>query len=343
MKYILPLFLLTIQLTFGQKSNTGYLLTGRIKNGDTLQKVTLLNSVSSRMDSTQIKNSQFNFTGHVDYPCFAFIKVDNNMQQVIWLSNDSIQVDFDITQNALQISQIKGSQDAIDRLYHSTTLLPLYQQKKFQQINDSIRAYVRTHSNSLYSVNLISTYMEVLGSSATKELLASISTKAKQSKEAQYLAQRIQRAETNTLGKMVQDFSLPDTTGQVRRLSSFIKPYTIIHFWASWCLPCREHSPELVAFRRATDVNQVQFVGISLDENKQAWNRAINKDKMNWIQLSDLKGFDGKVVKDFSVISIPYLLLIDKNYKILATTLEDAKRIIDGKWTDLMLFFRSRF
>jgi thiol-disulfide isomerase/thioredoxin len=329
-KYILLLFLIA-HLTFGQKSNTDYVLVGRIKKGDTLQKATLLNTVSGKEESTRIKNGQFVFTGHVEYPSFAFIKADNVTQQVIWLSNDSIQVDFDVNQNALQINQIKGPQDAIDHLYHSTTLYPLYQQKKYQQINDSIRAYVGAHLNSFYSVNLISTYMEVLGPSATKELLASISTNAKQSKEAQYLAQRIQRAETNTLGKKIQDFSLPDTTGKARRLSSFIKPYTNIHFWASWCVPCREHSPEMVAFRKATDPNQVQFIGVSLDENKQAWIRAIQKDKMNWIHLSDLQGFDGEVVKSFSVISIPYLLLVDQNYKILATTLEDAKRLIQEK------------
>jgi thiol-disulfide isomerase/thioredoxin len=331
MKYVLFLFLLLSQLACGQQKNSGFVLTGHIKNGNTLQQATLLNSVSGKQYSAQIKNGQFVFTGQVAYPCFAFITADNSTPQVIWLSNDSIQVDFAVSQHALQIDRIKGSQDAIDRLYHSTTLYPLYQQKKYQQINDSVRRYVRAHLNSFYSVNLISTYMAVLGPSTTKELLASIATPAKQSQEAQYLAQRIQRAETNTLGKTINDFSLSDTVGKARRLLSLIKSYTLIHFWASWCVPCREHSPELVAFRQATDVNQVQFVGVSLDENKQAWIRAIKKDKLNWIHLSDLKGFDSKVVNDFSVTSIPYLLLIDQNYKIVATTFDDAKRIIHGR------------
>jgi peroxiredoxin len=336
MKYILILFLLVAQLTYGQKAARNFTLVGRLENGNTLRQATLLNSVSGKRDSVTIKDGQFMFTGHVDYPCFAFVSVSKLLQQVVWLSNDPIQVDFAVGrsqqgQPELRMQQISGSQDAIDRFHHVTTLYPLYQQKKYQQINDSIRAYVGNHTKSFYAVNLISTYLEVLGASTAKELLAANIPEAKQSIEAQYLVQRIQQAETNALGKTVPDFTLPDTANKTRRLSTLLKPYTLIHFWASWCVPCREHNPELVALKRTADTNKLQLVGISLDKTKAAWIRAIHKDKLDWIHLSDFQEFDGDVVKRFSVTSIPYLLLIDQNRRVLATNLEDAKRLINER------------
>lgn len=338
MKITLSFLLLISQFALCQTPHPkpGFVLIARVSNVDTLQRAFLINSISGKQDTASINGGQFIFTGRVDYPCFVIVSVDKYEPFTIWMDNDTLQVDFELMKQeagkyGLQVQQIKGNQDAIDRLHHFKTLLPLYYQNKYQQIADTIRHYVSLHKNSFYSVNLISSYVRQIGPSTAKELLASISPAAKQSREATYLTMRIQQAEANTLGKLINNFALPNKGNKVQTLSTLIKPYTLIHFWASWCKPCREHNPELVDLNQSVDKNKLRLISISLDENRQAWLKAIQKDKLSWIQLSDLQGFDSEVLKQFALVGIPYVLLIDQDYKILATTLADAKSIIFRK------------
>lgn len=338
MKSILLILLFITRFAFCQlpRSETGFVLTASVSNTDTLHRAVLINPESGKKDTTNVDKGRFTFKGRVDYPCFVIISVDQYDPFTIWLSNDTIQVHFDLLKQTtgtygLQAQQIKGNQDAIDRLHHFKTLLPLYYQNKYQQIADTIRNYVSLHKNSFYSVNLIATYIGQLGPSAAKELLALISQTAKQSKEATYLAQRIQQAEVNILGKSINNFTLPDKNNKIQPLSTLVKPYTLIHFWASWCKPCREHNPELVALNRLAEKAQLQLISISVDESRPAWLNAVQKDGLSWPQLSDLRGFNSPVLKQFALVGIPYVLLIDQNYRILATTLVDAKRIILDK------------
>jgi peroxiredoxin len=222
----------------------------------------------------------------------------------VWLSNESIEANFQlVAQGAngymLQTTRVKGATDAQDYLDHIQSFLPLYRQKQYQAIADQIRAYVYTHRQSFYSVHLIGTYLEPLGASTAKELLRSIKPAAKQSLEATSLELRIKTAEENRLGKPIANLVLQDAKNQSRPLSSLLRPYTLIHIWASWCKPCREHNSQLVALHQEVDADQVQLIGISVDTNLQAWHNAISKDKLSWPQLSDPHDFKGEVAKAF--------------------------------------------
>lgn len=61
-------------------------------------------------------------------------------------------------------------------------------------------------------------------------------------------------------------------------------------------------------------------LGVSLDQpgKKDAWLQAIEKDGLNWTQLSDLKGWSNEVAVQYGVRSIPANYLIDPSGKIIA-------------------------
>ena len=64
----------------------------------------------------------------------------------------------------------------------------------------------------------------------------------------------------------------------------------------------------------------LEIISISLDDNKQAWLKAVEEDKIQWIQLADLAGFKGsRVARDYKISQVPTVYLIDPQGEILCT------------------------
>ena len=123
------------------------------------------------------------------------------------------------------------------------------------------------------------------------------------------------------IGSVAPDFSLPDASGKMISLSSFKGKYVLVDFWASWCSPCRQENPNVVAaFQKFRDKN-FTVLGVSLDEKKADWQKAIMKDNLTWTHVSDLGGWNSAVVPLYKIEGIPFNVLIDPQGKILATSL----------------------
>lgn len=137
----------------------------------------------------------------------------------------------------------------------------------------------------------------------------------------QSLAQQKPAASAPSEAAMAPDFTLPDVNGKPVSLNSFRGKYVLVDFWASWCGPCREENPNVVAAYNKFKDKNFMILGVSLDKEKSAWLKAIKDDNLTWNHVSDLKFWNSAVVPLYGFEGIPYNVLIDPQGKIIAKEL----------------------
>ena len=80
------------------------------------------------------------------------------------------------------------------------------------------------------------------------------------------------------LGGAVQadpvDFSLPDIEGKARTLSEFRGKWVVVNYWATWCPPCLEEIPDLIAFHDRHQDKDAVVIGINFEDIPPAQLRA---------------------------------------------------------------------
>lgn len=134
-------------------------------------------------------------------------------------------------------------------------------------------------------------------------------------------------------GDAITDVSLTDQNGNPVMLSAYVPKgkVVLIDFWASWCAPCIKEMPNLVKAYNTYKAKGFEIVGISVDEDDDAWEKAIKANNMSWTQLIDANGTAANI---YGVQSIPHTLLVDQNGTIVATQLRGGA--LEAKLAELL-------
>ena len=139
------------------------------------------------------------------------------------------------------------------------------------------------------------------------------------------MAARIQALEGVDVNAVAPDFTLQTPEGEDVALYDVKGKLKIIDFWASWCGPCRMENPNMVKLYAEFKDKGLSVISVSLDEKKDKWVEAIKKDGLTWLHLSDLKGWQGDVIKKYNIDAVPTIFVLDENNRIIAKNLRGEK------------------
>ncbi len=298
------------------------------------------------IDSAKVTDGKFTLKGTIEQPEMCYLLNEKlHFRVPVYLENSDINITVDV-KNPKDV-KITGSeaQAAFDAYteeakVYNDKLEDLYKQyseaqekgddallKKidstYYAVDDEKTAftknYIGSHNKSLAVPYIL--YRELSYYLEVKELdsmLHVIDTTLSSSVYYKLLDDKVKTLYNVAVGKKAPDFTLNDTSGTPVSLSQFQGKYLLIDFWAAWCRPCRAENPNNVKLYADYKDKGFDILGVSFDDNREAWIKAIKQDGLSWTQVSDLKGWNSAAGKLYGVSAIPHTVLLDKDGIIIA-------------------------
>lgn len=333
-KPILLLFLTFCITAFAQKQKSFPLIgkTKDIQNGTYLKIYDLDNK--KIIDSCVVIKNEFSYKNQkLDFPLeIILINEKTSEENRIWLEKEKIYFDGSI--KGFSNAEIKGSALAIRAKKYNEERTEANIGRDFYKALDFNKLYAKNHPDNELSLALLNTWGTEIENKELTEIFNLFPKNLKKSKYGRKVNELINLKKDLKIGDKIIDISLKDSKNKLINTSDLKGKIILFEFWASWCGPCRASFPELkITYEKYKDKG-FEIYAISLDKDYDKWIKAVEKDGLLWLNVSDLNGYDSSVVKTFGINGIPANFLIDENGIIQAKDLRGE--FLDKKVLELV-------
>lgn len=348
-KILLPLALLALAMTAcdttpkytingtveGEQEGTVYLMKYNGREADTLAEAPIkagkfkLEGTTDNIDyaalivagkkgGTPIMLENAQFTATLNPADNSTSKVEGTESQKIWnefmaISNDARKQQSELYKEYNTAKQEKNEEKAKEI------------ENKFDEVGkttwEKVSGIMKANPDSYVSAFILSTRMSSMDTKELSEMYHALGANAKATEPGKTIGERLAKLEAVAVGKVAPNFTQNTPEGQPLSLYDIKGKVKIIDFWASWCGPCRRANPDMVKLYNKYHKKGLEIIGVSLDRNKEDWEKAIKDDKLDWYQVSDLQYWNNSVAQMYAVNSIPHLFILDENNTIVADNL----------------------
>lgn len=302
------------------------------------------------IDSTEIIEGKFSFTGEVEIPELKILRIGGQNNFIAQMFIEAGKIDVVLYPDSFESNVITGSkaQDILE-IYKAEMVNISKSESELQQrfgmaqasSNEDEMNTVRfeyetmIENSELYVKNFISEYKEspvavyvylrhFFQDAELSELdsMLKVFEPIKISDLVIAIQERADVLGASREGNPAPDFTLNDPDGNPVTLSSLKGKYVLIDFWASWCQPCMQEMPNVIEQYNTYHSKGFEIIGVSLDRNREAWVNTISEMNMSWLHGWDMEGeVPAEVATKYGVTGIPHTVLLDKEGNIIAKNL----------------------
>jgi peroxiredoxin len=351
MKKISYAIIATILLT-ACSSEPHYVVKGNIDGSDSvtfyLQKREAGKIIN--IDSAISKNGVFTMKGgKIDYPQMVQLIAGNTRKRTsFYLENSDITIKGTI--DSLFNASITGSktQDQYKTFLESNKPLTDIYSKLYVDYQAASRAgdaarvaslekkadsiqtemttleknFIKNNPSSYVTPSLLVSLSYEMDAPEIESMINGLDTSIAKLPMIKDLKDRVAVMKSVSIGQKAPDFTMNDPNGNPVSLSSKIgSKLLLIDFWAAWCNPCRQENPNVVKIYNQFHKKGFDIFGVSLDRTKDDWVKAIDSDKLDWTQVSDLQFWNNAAAKLYAVNAIPANFLLDETGTIIGKNL----------------------
>jgi thiol-disulfide isomerase/thioredoxin len=337
---------------FSQQTGAMFFLNGKINGvNERMIYLSYYDDIlqTGRLDSSLVKRDSFSFSGNINQPAVAFIKLNKkeavglnatnifiepgNMKLILKLNDfgnahligSHTQKDYEdlkLKENRV----VKNHPALFDSNGYVIENLDKYQQVRLSVVFDSLNKihyeYFDQHPTSYLTAYLLQSHTRNLTPDSLAIFYNRLNEHLKQHPVTQTIRTRLKNTKAGSIGSIAPNFIAKDTSGNDFYFGLLKGEYILLDFWASWCVPCRQNNPFLIELYNKYKTRGLRIVGITDDRDISKWRDAILNDKTSiWTHVRretnaglKLKGLPDKndINEKFNISTLPTYLLIDK-------------------------------
>ncbi len=367
MRKLFYLFVITL-LMAACSSEPHYVINGKIEGADSVTFLLQKREAGKiiNMDSAVAYKGSFKIKGGVvRYPEMVLLVArGSRMRTSFYLENAEITITGKL--DSLYAAKITGSktQDEYQGFIDSNNLLSekytkIYNEYQIaEQSRDTVKVaqlekdaaavenemtnlqkdFVKNNPSSFAAPSILSQLSYELEGSEIETYINAMDTAVANTETIKNLKERAVSMKAVAVGQKAPDFTMNDPEGNPVSLYSKIgSKLLLVDFWAAWCGPCRKENPNVVKVYKEFNKKGFAVFGVSLDQKKDDWVKAISDDKLTWTHVSDLQYWNNAAAKMYAVSAIPANFLLDENGIIIGRNLREqalydkVKEVLGGK------------
>ena len=307
------------------------------KQGLSFDSVTLVNPATPEVVAKQsIQNGVFTIQGNVDKPYYALLNIGissevngeikrKNSRMPIIIEPGDIQFDGN---NRIPIIQGTSLNDLLS---------DVTSKRNAPDFVETVKGLIIQHKDDAVAIPLLLMLDDSMLEPDT--LLTLIGQLSEDAQHHPHVAKVKEKAEILLTrpkeGDMFKDFAV-EYDGKTTRLSDYVGrgKYVLVDFWASWCGPCRQEIPNLIALYEKYKDKEFLVIGVAAQDNPEASLKDIDEMQIPYPQILNTQ----KIATDlYGIDAIPETILFAPDGTILARGLRgeelerQLQKIFNGK------------